>query len=364
MTSLRNVTAEWPHFALRDISLESAPGEYLVIVGPTGAGKTLLLETVAGLHRVKSGSVYINGRDVTHTEPEWRAVGVVYQDYALFPHLSVAGNIAFGLKRRHVPRMEADQRVREVVSLVGVRHLLERRPAKLSGGEKQRVALARALAVRPQLLLMDEPLSALDPETREVIQLELRQVHERLGVNVIHVTHDFSEAMMLGERIAVMGEGSIRQVGTPDEVFRQPGSEFVARFTMMRNIFPAQFLREDGKLCLYTCGDALIAAATRNPAARSVGVRPEDVNVSAEPSTGGPNRFVGPITRIEDRGTVLHVHVNVPPVFCCQVPRRAVVEMGLGRGQPVTISFAPEAVHAFQDGLTDDKHPAGRVHHT
>ena len=347
MISLRSVTAEWPHFTLRDISIESPPGEYLVIVGPTGAGKTLLLETIAGLHRVKSGSVHVNGRDVTRLEPEQRSMGVVYQDYALFPHLSVAGNIAFGLKRRHVPRTEADQRVREVVSLVGVGHLLERRTAKLSGGEKQRVALARALAVQPGLLLMDEPLSALDPETREVIQLELQRVHEKLGVNVVHVTHDFSEAMMLGERIAVMGEGGIRQVGTPDEVFRQPNSEFVARFTMMRNIFPARFLREDGGLCLYACGDALVAAATRCPAARSVGVRPEDIVISTNLSAGAPNRFVGTITRIEDRGTVFHVHVSVPPTFCCQVPRHTVAEMGLHPGTSVAVSFAPQSAHAF-----------------
>ena len=348
MISLRNVTAEWPHFALRDISLESAPGEYLVIVGPTGAGKTLLLETIAGLHRVKSGTVHVDGRDMTHVEPEQRAVGVVYQDYALFPHLSVAGNIAFGLKRRHVPRLEAAERVREVASLVGVERLLERRPVKLSGGEKQRVAIARALAIRPRLLLMDEPLSALDPETREGLQQELQRLHESLAVSVVHVTHDFSEAMMLGERIAVMGDGRIRQVGTPDDVFRRPGSEFVARFTMMRNVFPAEFQRADGDRCLYSCGMAVVAAATRNLAARSVGIRPEDITVSSDTSAGGgPNRFVGVISRVEDRGTVLHVHVDVPPAFCCQVPRRAIVDMGLRPGQAVAISFAPEFVHAF-----------------
>ncbi len=348
MISLQNVSVAWPRFALHDISLECEPGEYLALVGPTAAGKTLLLETIAGLHRVRTGTVYVDGRDVTRLPPEGRSIGVVYQDYALFPHLSVADNIAFGLRRRHATRGEAATRVVEMASLVGIGHVLDRRPSNLSGGEKQRVAIARALATRPRVLLMDEPLGALDPDTRDGLQQELRRLHKSLEMNVIHVTHDFSEAMMLGERIAVLSDGRIQQVGTPDDIFRRPNSEFVARFTMMRNIFPAEFQRSEDRLCLYICGAMLVTAATPNPAARSIGVRPEDVGVSAGvAAVGGPNRFVGTISRVEDRGAVVHVHVNVPPVFCCQLPRRVLLDTSLRPGQSVSISFPPESVHAF-----------------
>ncbi len=174
MIRVKGLNAEWPSFALRDISLDAESGEYLVLLGPSGAGKTLLLETIAGLHRVKSGEIVVDGRDITHLEPDKRGVGVVYQDYALFSHLSVAENIAFGLRRRHVARQYIARKTGEVAALLGVERLLSRKPTRLSGGEKQRVALARALAVMPRLLLLDEPLSALDPETREGLQQELQ----------------------------------------------------------------------------------------------------------------------------------------------------------------------------------------------
>ena len=248
---IKSLWVELEEFRLCDINLEIAAGEYFVVLGPTGAGKTVLLETIAGLHRPRRGRILLAGEDITHAPPERRGIGFVYQDYALFPHLSVAGNIAFGLRLRGMGRGEIEKRVAAIGRLLGIEHLLHRMPGTLSGGEAQRVALARALVIEPRLLLLDEPLSALDPETREGLQRELGRIHRELGTTTIHVTHDFEEAVALGDRIAVLREdrldeglreGRIVQVGRPEEIFRRPASEFVARFVGVRNIFRGQAL--------------------------------------------------------------------------------------------------------------------------
>jgi molybdate/tungstate transport system ATP-binding protein len=347
MISLRRLNAKWRAFALRDVNLEVQSGEYMALVGPTGAGKTLLLETIAGLHEIESGEIRLDGRDVSGWEPDRREVAMVYQDYALFPHLSVEENIAFGLRRRHDPRAEIAKRIREVTDLVGVGHLLTRRPGKLSGGEKQRVALARALAVRPRLLLLDEPLSALDPETKEGLVDELKRVQKTWNITTIHVTHDLNEALVLAARIGVMGEGRIRQVGSADDVLHKPQSEFVARFTMTRNIFAAKFLRKDGQLTVYAASGIEVASSVLNAAAANVSVRTEDVVVTLDETTASSNCFSGIISKIEDRGTSLEVTVDVPPQFHCAMGRRECRQMGLKVGTRAIIHLEPEAVHAF-----------------
>jgi len=246
MIEIKNLRVDLGSFQLQEINLDIKQGEYFIILGPTGAGKTVLLETIAGLYPAQGGEIWLNGREITRLEPEKRGISFVYQDYVLFPHLSVRENIAFGLRRGKVGKKEAQDRVEWVVGLLGVSHLLDRKPDTLSGGEQQKVALARALIVSPEVLLLDEPVSALDPQTREGVQHELRQIHDRMQTTVIHVTHDFEEAIALGDRIAVLGEGRIQQVGTAEQVFRQPNSEFVARFAMARNIFAGEVV--DGEV--------------------------------------------------------------------------------------------------------------------
>ena len=348
MIETRNLTVDLGSFLLKDISLKVGKGEYFIVLGPTGAGKTILLESIAGLYPIKSGEVWLDGRDVTRLEPEKRGVGFVYQDYVLFPHLSVSDNVTFGLRQRRRPRDEVRRTTEWLADLLGIAHLLERRPDTLSGGERQKVALARALSVSPQVLLLDEPLSALDPQTREGMQQELRRVHRRLEATIIHVTHDFEEAIALGDRIAVLNEGRILQVGTPEEVFRQPNSEFVARFSMTRNIFNGEVRQgADGAVVFALDGlEFEVVTSLRGKAHASV--RPEDILVSKEPLlSSARNSLRGRIVSIADRGSTVHLTVSTPADLVCMVTRRSYDEMSLMEGSEVYITFKASSVHVF-----------------
>lgn len=223
-------------FSLAIDELSVAQGEYLMVLGPTASGKTVLLETIAGLRRPQAGRVRLGERDVTDLAPEKRGIGLVYQDYALFPHLTVARNIGFGLRTQGRAGGHAEE-VRRLAALLHIHSLLDRYPEGLSGGEQQRVALARALATQPEVLLLDEPLSALDGPTRSELRGELKRLHEELGTTVTHVTHDLDEALALGDRMAVLVRGRLRQLGTPSEVTRCPVDTEVARLVGMVNIF-------------------------------------------------------------------------------------------------------------------------------
>jgi len=345
---VRDLWVDLDEFHLREINLDIAAGEYFVILGPTGGGKTVLLETVAGLHQPRKGHIMLDGEDVTDVPPERRGIGFVYQDYVLFPHLNVTENIAFGLKLRRVGREVIEERVTEISRLLDINHLLHRRPRTLSGGEAQRVALARALVVEPRLLLLDEPLSALDPETREGLQRELARLHQELGTTTVHVTHDFEEAVALGDRIGVVNEGRVVQVGPPEEIFRKPGSEFVARFVGVRNIFRGEIRPgEDGYqvLCLDGVEIAMVTGLTGQAHAS---IRPEEIVISREPlRSSARNSFRGRIVDIADRGTVVYVTVRIPPDFTCIITRRSLEEMELQEGLEVYIAFKASAVHVF-----------------
>jgi molybdopterin-binding protein len=354
---VRSLWVDLEAFRLCDIHLDIAAGEYFVVLGPTGAGKTVLLETIAGLHRPHRGRILLADEEITHAPPERRGIGFVYQDYALFPHLDVAGNIAFGLRLRRMRRGDVEERVAAISRLLGIEHLLHRRPGILSGGEAQRVALARALVVEPRLLLLDEPLSALHPEAREGLQRELCRIHRELGTTTIHVTHDFEEAVALGDRIAVLREdrvgdakreGRIVQVGTPEEIFRRPANEFVARFVGMRNIFRGEAHPAENGDTLVSINGVEIAAVTELHGPVHASIRPEEIILAREPLlSSARNAFQGRIVDISERGAVVYVTVCVPPDVICMITRRSLEEMALREGMEVHIAFKASAVHVF-----------------
>jgi molybdopterin-binding protein len=361
---VQNLGVDLEEFHLHQIDLDISPGEYFVILGPTGAGKTVLLETIAGLHQPCQGRILLDGEDVTDVPPERRGIGFVYQDLMLFPHLDVARNISFGLRLRGMDRRAIQERVNSFSQLLGIDHLLHRSPRTLSGGEQQRAALARALIVEPRILLLDEPLSALDPEMREGLQRELARLHRQLGTTTLHVTHDFEEAIALGERVAVVNDGRVVQVGSSEEIFRQPNSEFVARFVGVRNVFQGRVRPGvDGGTILHldpwVGGPPDVPRAAEQPGVeiavvtnlagrRHGSVRPEEILISRQPlRSSARNSFRGRIIRIVDRGTVVYVTVRVPPDLTCVITRRSSEEMNLRKGLEVYVAFKASAVHVF-----------------
>jgi ABC-type Fe3+/spermidine/putrescine transport system ATPase subunit len=235
---LEDIGVQLGAFRLKKISLHVQPSTYLVLLGPTGTGKTVLLETIAGLHRPTGGRTWINGKDATCWPPEKRQLGVVYQDYALFPHLTVQENIAFGLHLKKEARGEIRKTVKEMAGFLEIGHLLQRLPGRLSGGEQQRVALARALVLKPYVLLLDEPLSALDRFTRDRLRRELKRIHGELGVTIFHITHDLQEAFFLADQLVVMKDGSILQEGRPEGLLRRPRNRTVAELLGIENLLP------------------------------------------------------------------------------------------------------------------------------
>jgi len=236
---LQDVRVTLGDFRLHDISLHAKQGEYMVLLGPTGTGKTVLLETIAGMHQIEKGKIFIHGRDATRFPPEKRNLGVVYQDYALFPHLTVRKNIAFGLELRGEPGYKSRKAVREIADFLDIGQILDRRPVNLSGGERQRVALARALVLEPYALLLDEPLSALDRSTRDRLRRELKRIHKEFGVTIVHITHDLTEAFFLAGHLAVMKDGHILQEGKPEDVLKRPWSRVVAELLGIENFIAA-----------------------------------------------------------------------------------------------------------------------------
>jgi len=348
MIVIKNLKVDVGDFLLQDINLTINSGEYFIILGPTGAGKTILLEAIAGLYPVLGGEVWIEGKEAIRLSPEKRRIGIVYQDYMLFSHLSVEQNIAFGLKLRKCHKGKVKEKVSDIAEVMGITHLLHRKPQSLSGGEKQKVALARALVVEPAVLLLDEPLSALDPETKERMQSTLRDVHRRVGITVIHVTHDFEEAIALGYRVAVLNDGRVAQVGTPEEILRKPASEFVAHFALSRNIFTGEAEEgEDGRTVVDISGIKL-AAVTELRGEVRLSLRPEDIIISKEPlHSTARNCFQGVVSDIAHRGAVVYVTVTLPPEFICLITRQAFEELELREEVSVWVTFKASALHVF-----------------
>jgi len=296
--SLRGVSKSFGTVAaVRDVSLEVAPGEFLTLLGPSGCGKTTLLRMIAGLETPESGRILLSERDVTDTPPHRRPVNTVFQHYALFPHRTVAGNVAFGLEMAGRARADIAPRVERALEMVRLSGMGSRRVDQLSGGQRQRVALARAVVLEPEVLLLDEPMSALDRKLREEMRAEVKSLHRRLRTTFVFVTHDQEEALALSDRVVVMNDGVIEQMGSPAEIYDVPRTRFVAEFLAVRNILPAEVQSVDGAAVVRTENGLVLRSTAGGFVAGErlwVGVRPERMSFDG----AGENRVAGVL---EDR---------------------------------------------------------------
>ena len=312
--TLNHVSKNWgPMRAVDDVSLTAEEGSLLVLLGPSGCGKSTTLRLIAGLEQLDGGTVAIGGADVTHLTPAQRKISMVFQSYALFPHLSVAENIVFGLRVRRVSRAERDQRLQRVAEIVGLEKLLERKPSQLSGGQRQRVALGRAIIAEARVCLMDEPLSNLDAKLRHEMRTEIRALQQRLGITMVYVTHDQTEAMTMADRVVLMRDGRVEQNGTPEQLYNRPATAFTARFigTPPMNLIPR--------------GDRLI------------GIRPEHIRIVSQ---GGHAAHVKTVE-----------HLGADSIILCEVEGQpvAVRQDGFSKALPgEDIRLAWDVVHEHQ----------------
>ncbi|WP_262180910.1 ABC transporter ATP-binding protein [Haloarcula laminariae] len=293
--------------ALRDVSLSIGEGEFFTLVGPSGCGKTTMLRSIAGLTETAEGRVAIDGRDVTDAPPEARNVGMVFQNYALFPHMSVRENVAYGL-RFHDLEVEDDERVAELLDLVDLAGVADRSPDQLSGGQQQRIALARALAPEPDVLLLDEPLSALDAQLRKRLRVQIKTIQRELDITTVYVTHDQAEALALSDRVAVMQNGRVEQVAPPETVYRAPGSRFVAEFVGDNNLFDGTVTADGEGVAVEDATLPLPAGAAVAPGESvTVAVRPEAMTLS-EGADGTATTLAATVETVEFLGDAYRVH--------------------------------------------------------
>jgi multiple sugar transport system ATP-binding protein len=351
---------------LKDFSLDIDDGEFVVFVGPSGCGKSTMLKILAGLEEATSGTIFIGGREVTDLAPGDRDIAMVFQNYALYPHLTVRKNMGFGLKMRGTPQTEINRRVEDAAKILGVDHLLERRPKALSGGQRQRVALGRAIVREPQAFLMDEPLSNLDAKLRVHTRAEISALHQRIGVTTIYVTHDQIEAMTMADRIVIMKDGEIQQIADPDTMFRKPANLFVAGFigSPGMNFLRSPVTSGPGGAQVQLFGQTvnLHAPASRLGKEVVVGLRPEHIGAGA-----GPVTFEVKPRLIESLGSEKYVYIDAPPENRANISRAATTDdeqrgntviarlinpdERVGQGT-MTLSFDPRNLHLF-DAATE-----------
>ncbi|MBI4944542.1 MAG: ABC transporter ATP-binding protein [Actinobacteria bacterium] len=345
--------------AVRGIDLDVAAGEFFSLLGPSGCGKTTTLRLVAGFEQPDGGQVLIDGQDVSAVPPERRPVNTVFQSYALFPFMSVRDNVAFGLRYAGASKQETRQRVDEALALVQMSAYAGRRPAQLSGGQQQRVALARALVLGPRVLLLDEPLGALDAKLRKALQLELKSLQEAVGITFVYVTHDQDEALTMSDRIAVMSGGLVVQVGTPTEVYERPATAYVADFLGAANVVPVEVVGPDGdRTAFRLAGQVLVAGGPEHaPGPASLVVRPERLRLltsghavaPAAPQAGGPpvpdaNVLPATVARLVYRGAHADVVVEVGGAARFSVLVPADASSGLTQGGAVSLVLPPESL--------------------
>jgi multiple sugar transport system ATP-binding protein len=338
---------------LKGINIEVEAGEFLILVGPSGCGKSTLLAMIAGLDHPTSGKLLIGDRDVTHLPSKDRDIAMVFQSYALYPNMTVGQNIAFALEMRKVPKAQRETTIARVADMLQISHLLDRKPGQLSGGQRQRVAMGRALARDPKLFLFDEPLSNLDAKLRVEMRAEIKRLHQRTRTTTVYVTHDQVEAMTLGDRIAVMKDGVVQQLGTPDDIYARPATRFVAEFigSPAMNLVAADHVggRVTAQAQDLPVGDDAAAALSRAGSPHIIlGVRPEDVVLAPAGTAGG---LPGTLAMLEPTGPETYVMVDTPlGTWTARVPGKVDARVG----EPLSLTWAARAVHLF-DAQTETR---------
>jgi spermidine/putrescine transport system ATP-binding protein len=338
--------------AVDGISLDIPPGQFFSLLGPSGCGKTTTLRLIGGFERPDAGRIVLDGRDMAQTPPHRRPVNTVFQSYALFPHLNVFDNVAFGLRFTKASKEEAARRVAEALRLVRLEGFEERKPTQLSGGQQQRVALARALVLNPSVLLLDEPLGSLDAKLRKALQIELKAIQEEVGITFVYVTHDQEEALTMSDRLAVMSEGHIEQIGPPQEVYEEPGTAYVADFLGVSNLMDAEARgREADGGCRVALGDLEVVAGrgdTRASGPVKLVIRPERVRVE-EQGAPGPNRVPAMVDRTVYVGSTMQVILRLPAgqVLQAMIPNRGDAH-AYPQGAAVSLFLPPEDLRVLQ----------------
>lgn len=344
--------------AVQDFNLEIADKEFIVLVGPSGCGKSTTLRMVAGLEEISGGDLFIDGKRMNDVEPKDRDIAMVFQNYALYPHMTVYENMAFSLKLKKMPKEEIDKKVREAAEILDITQYLDRKPKALSGGQRQRVAIGRAIVRNPKVFLMDEPLSNLDAKLRNQMRAEIIKLRQRIDTTFIYVTHDQTEAMTLGDRIVIMKDGVIQQIGTPQEVFDHPANLFVAGFIGMprMNFYDAELVKEDGKYAVALDNAKIELSAEKQsnleknhvePGPITLGVRPEHISLNGEPQ----QMLHGTVDVTEMMGSSVHVHASacgrdtiiIVPTTELAAEQRALLNIGA----PVSFTFSGALVHVF-----------------
>jgi putative spermidine/putrescine transport system ATP-binding protein len=322
------------------LDLDVAEGEFLTLLGPSGSGKTTTLMMLAGFEEPSAGEILLDGQVLNRVPPHRRGIGVVFQNYALFPHMTVAQNLAFPLEMRRMPRAERDARIARALAMVRLDGFADRRPAQLSGGQQQRVALARALIFSPRLVLMDEPLGALDRQLREQLQLEIKALHAELGVTILYVTHDQGEALTMSDRIAVFHQGRIEQIGPPRELYDRPATAFVAGFLGENNLLPVTVLDGGAPRCRLPGGAEVLASGHAAPGDALLVIRPERITLDG----ASGNRVPGTVTDTIFLGDQTRLRVALPggQAVTVKQPHRE-GERVPSPGDAVSLCFPPEA---------------------
>ncbi|WP_457552897.1 ABC transporter ATP-binding protein [Desulfobacula sp.] len=353
MIKLENIKLSFPDFSLDNICLDIKKKDFFALIGPTGSGKSLLLETIAGLLPVNEGKIFLENIDITDSLVEKRNIAIVYQDFALFPHLNVTQNILYGVKYHNIPPKTVMERFDMLVNTLGLGKIIKRGIANLSGGEKQRIALARALILKPSLLLLDEPLSALDPIFHEEAKEFLKKVHQEFEITTIMVSHNFSDVLYLGNRGAIIKNGKIMQKGEIEDIFERPNSIFTAQFVGMKNIFP--FYTNRDKTFVQAAGKdiEIVLNSARNfdikQAQPHIGIRPEDISIIDKNNCKFENIFNGKIEKISSYGIYLNVSVVTDNSlkFDIIVPRIYMRDHQLEIKKEIVFGFPSNIVHSF-----------------